>query len=263
MKTGIMKKRRGGFTLVELITVIAIMAILVTLLVGAFGGIKNYQAGVSTDQMMSALTAALRQYYADNASYPWVDTSIPFSASLATQVGDFKPASADLQPPTGTAGVNVVLDQPSALLYNALSAKHGHGAYFPGGAGETMTKKTLSSGTGTVLYQFPVFVDGWGRQIYYWPADLAAAPPATVRPPRATGDGVTVTLSLPPGSYQCPVHRQIKANVPGVCSYVDPVTNAPCGRQMVCPRGPILESLGSLENNDRDNVISWGTLTSP
>ena len=73
-----------------------------------------------------------------------------------------------------------------------------HGSAFPGGAGETMVKKNVNTSTGLVQCTYPVYVDGWGRQIYYWPADLAVS--STVRTRRA-GDGATpVAFVLP----QCP-----------------------------------------------------------
>ena len=60
MKFATSRRRPGGFTLIELITVVAILAILVTLVIGAYGGIKNYQAAVATQHIFATLDAALR-----------------------------------------------------------------------------------------------------------------------------------------------------------------------------------------------------------
>jgi hypothetical protein len=128
-----------------------------------------------------------------------------------------------------------------------LNARHGHGAAFPGGTSETLMKKVVSA-TGSIVCSYYVYTDGWGRQIYYWPPNLAVS--NSVRT-RTTPTG-SVTFVLPPLSFTCPIHGEVKMSAYGTCST--------CSRKLICPSGPVLESLGSYENDDADNLVNWGTI---
>jgi len=143
-----------GFTLVELITVMAILGILVTLMVGAYQGIQRRAAIDATKEMLRALNTALRNFYDDFGYYPWT-SDIPskymgdFEDYAKKALGDF-----DLVAPSG--------DREEELLYAALTAHVRRGPYFRGGGA-----KTVVMGEGT--NRFLVFGDGWGRPIQYKP----------------------------------------------------------------------------------------------
>lgn len=65
-----MKTARNGFTLIELMVVITVIAILSTL---ALFGIAKAQASArdtSRQQIMNGVRTALERYYADNQAYP-------------------------------------------------------------------------------------------------------------------------------------------------------------------------------------------------
>jgi prepilin-type N-terminal cleavage/methylation domain-containing protein len=64
------EKRLGSFTLVELLTVMAIIAILVALVLAASGGMMNKAARNRASTEIQGMSAALESYKADNGIYP-------------------------------------------------------------------------------------------------------------------------------------------------------------------------------------------------
>lgn len=135
---------RRAFTLVELVVVMGILAILVTLVVGAIKGIQTTVAAESTRELLSALDGALQRYYQDWGAYPF----------NVTMPGD---------PILMKAVAKDILDmgsEPEAVLYVALNLKLRHGPYMPAGVGSTQERR---QGAGT----YTVYVDGWGRTVVY------------------------------------------------------------------------------------------------
>ena len=65
-----MKKRCHGFTLVELLTVMAIIMILAGLVLGTSGYVQKKGARARAEAEIAALSAALESYKADNGIYP-------------------------------------------------------------------------------------------------------------------------------------------------------------------------------------------------
>ena len=91
----------AGFTLIELITVVAILGILTMLMVGAVQGIRDKMARDATFQAFQAIDAALQTYYEDwGNKYPWIavetDTADQFGKvdSTSTSVTFCRPAPA-------------------------------------------------------------------------------------------------------------------------------------------------------------------------
>ena len=125
-----MKPMKHFFTLIEILTVAAIIAILAGISVGVIGLINNKNAEAKTQATIKALELALGQFKADNGHF-YLGSATLNTPSLLTvpnpsSVGDLK----------GT--LLKYLDQK---LLNSAS----------------------KPGTGTNLY----FVDGWGRPLIY------------------------------------------------------------------------------------------------
>jgi general secretion pathway protein G len=70
MNTPHKKTSSGGFTLMELLIVIAIIAILASLVLAAAGSVQKKGARSRTEAEIAALGAALESYKADNGDYP-------------------------------------------------------------------------------------------------------------------------------------------------------------------------------------------------
>jgi prepilin-type N-terminal cleavage/methylation domain-containing protein len=173
MKPDGSRNRRRAFTLVELITVVAILGILVTLMVGAVQGARNYVARRATIQMFAALDAALQRYFEDYNLYPYTQT-----------VGDYGWVDASLRVTTGQ------LEDWEATLYKALNSKTRHGPYFQGSSALVISR-IIGAGT-TSPKTYYLFADGWGRKIYYRkPSDAIA------RRNMATADLPPTALNLP------------------------------------------------------------------
>jgi prepilin-type N-terminal cleavage/methylation domain-containing protein len=152
------KRRSRGFTLIELITVVAILGILVTLTVGAVQGIQTYVARSATQEIFVALDAALQSYYNDWGKYPHPNplTTGEYYAGVAA---DYSPLAATST--TSQASRN-------AVLFAALTMTQRKGPYFTGGMSQARLKKTADSPP----KQYYVFVDGWGNEINYLPSTL-------------------------------------------------------------------------------------------
>ncbi len=99
-------RRSHAFTLIELLTVIAIVAILIAISLGAISGVKERASLVRARSELAALAAALEDYKRLYGDYP--------------QLGDFTQAPAT---PAGTAGPGIMTTQ--AKLFNCLTGVLG------------------------------------------------------------------------------------------------------------------------------------------
>lgn len=64
------KKNEKGFTLIELIIVIAVLGILATLTIPKVIGVKNNAEAATDEANKKIIRNALERYYADKATYP-------------------------------------------------------------------------------------------------------------------------------------------------------------------------------------------------
>jgi prepilin-type N-terminal cleavage/methylation domain-containing protein len=94
MESIILKRNRSGFTLLELLIVIAIIGILVTIGAVSYSSAQKKSRDSRRQADMKAVQGAWEQYYADN------NGSYPASCSVAA---DYLPAGLPGDPKTGDA----------------------------------------------------------------------------------------------------------------------------------------------------------------
>jgi len=151
--------RPRGFTLVELITVIAILGILVTLTVGAVQGVRNYVARKATEEIFAALDAALQRYCAEWGKFP--DVVAIAGQSDYGLVNAVDNVCAPLGTVTSTQAASFQRAR-DAMLYAVLTMTERGGPYYRGSVSQA---KMLNEPT--TLTPYRVFVDGWKREILY------------------------------------------------------------------------------------------------
>ena len=105
-----LKQKSKGFTIVELLIVIVVIAILATLVIVTFTGIQQKARDSKRETDIDALDSHLEAFYADNGYYPtWDDLNTP--SWVASNMKGFDPSAltdpkgngiSDAQPATGT-----------------------------------------------------------------------------------------------------------------------------------------------------------------
>lgn len=165
--------REAGFTLVELLTVIAIIIILAGLILSTAGYVQRKGAAARASAEIAALSSACENYKADNGIYPRAPQSTPGIPS--TSVTDALDAKTAPDPSTYTAA--------SLYLYKELSGDKspvdravdaGQKSYFE-------FKPTMLSGTSPAVTGI---IDPFGNSYGYstaYAGDLDATP--VVNPP--------------------------------------------------------------------------------
>ena len=81
------KTPRDGYTLIELLIVIAIIAILASLVLSAAGYVQKKGARSRAEAEIAAVGAALESYKADNGDYPSGSASLVLVTSLMPSSG--------------------------------------------------------------------------------------------------------------------------------------------------------------------------------
>jgi len=152
---------RAGFTLVELVTVIAILGILVTLSVGGIQAVQHSIATSATKQMFRALEAALNRYYQDWGAYPYLSN---VNDSYGQKVMGLIDTTSTDSPykARGYASVSGTDEKKAFMLYVALNLDRRKGPYFEGTGAAVVQVPTATAGR-----SFPAYADGWGRPIGY------------------------------------------------------------------------------------------------
>lgn len=178
-----------AFTLVELVTVMGILAILTALIVGAAQGLHDRAARNTTVRILAALDAALQRYYDDWGKFPWYKNE---SGDLAELLGPVAGWDDDEAVPSYCPVLRVPQDagmetKVGAMLYAALNMRERNGPYISGGASKEVRLK------GSQYRACRVYVDGWGRPIHYFQpqTDHSINPPRLVPMPLLMSEGRT------------------------------------------------------------------------
>lgn len=118
---------RSGFTLVELLTVVAIIGILAGLILSTSGYIQKKAARSRAEAEIAAMEAALESYKADNGAYPQAPDSgtsaaannetllnalFPYADNTAKIYMEFKPSQLDSQDPASATRILDPWGQP-------------------------------------------------------------------------------------------------------------------------------------------------------
>jgi prepilin-type N-terminal cleavage/methylation domain-containing protein len=149
---------RRAFTLVELITVMAILAVLTAMVVGAARGIREGARRQATLNLFQGLKAALRNYsVAYSGKYPWKEDFGPMrDVTTTTGYNEWKVLFPSQQYPSSSWEY-----YEEAILYAGLMTTARGGPFARGLAGRTVAYAD-SGGK-----KFALFADGWGRPIRY------------------------------------------------------------------------------------------------
>lgn len=129
MKKRIAQAVSEGFTLVELLIVIALLGVIATIVIAAINPIEQANrasdAGLKADG--SQMVSAIQRYYVSHSSYPWMDndpttyssadTSFPFTSAESALVGLCGSAC------TGASGTTGLLITSDELQTTFLSRK--------------------------------------------------------------------------------------------------------------------------------------------
>ena len=169
--------RRGGraFTLIELITVMAIMATLMAMIVGVVPSIQDAWRARITRTRLLAVVAALQAYAEDyNDKYPWTADDVSTrDVTTTTGLNEKKVLfPAEHYPSSGWQYYE------EAILYAALTSTLRRGPYYRAAGGQAVVRK---DGT----QEFNLLADGWERPILY------EYEPATVLLVRSVGKNGT------------------------------------------------------------------------
>jgi len=142
---------RRAFTLIELITVVAIMAILMAMIVGVAPPIQDAWRARLTRTRLLAVVAALQAYAGDyNGKFPYTEDK----DNIMVKVDDAAILGVDLSSAPSEYKAEVV-------LYGALTSTRRRGPYYKGAGGQTVVRK------GTGDKEFTLLADGWERPIRY------------------------------------------------------------------------------------------------
>lgn len=122
-------KSNGGFTLVEMLTVMFIIGVLASLILGVHGFVNGKAARARAEGEIQAISAACENYKSDNGSYPRFDKTTATGSQLGTQgvVTGTAPGLTQAAPPISPmndgdpTGAKSPYKQASQYLYGELA----------------------------------------------------------------------------------------------------------------------------------------------
>lgn len=72
--------RQSGFTLIEMLMVMAVIGILAAIIIGISSGVRDSQARAKAKGELAILAQVLEQYKSTHGDYPWAQTESPVSS---------------------------------------------------------------------------------------------------------------------------------------------------------------------------------------
>jgi prepilin-type N-terminal cleavage/methylation domain-containing protein len=174
--------RLASFTLIELLTVIAIIGILAALTLMAGEAVMNHAARSRASSEIQAMSTAIESYKADNGTYPSADT---FASTNQYSAVD----------PSTAMGNNY--QTSSQILYQALAGKTNFlDTPVAGGPKSYMTfrrnqvgNSSTAAGTGAGATTSTYVQDPFGNSYGYYTGDVPVPPATTQQNPPYKGTG--------------------------------------------------------------------------
>jgi prepilin-type N-terminal cleavage/methylation domain-containing protein len=158
------KKRHSSFTLVELLTVIAIIGILVAITLQAASGVMAKAARSRASSEIQAISAALESYKNDNGAYPQA-----FGLLTNTAASPYTSLTID--------GSTTAYQTNSAVIYQALTGMTNFGNTPITGTKTYMAFKSGQLGNFSSSASSPVYIqDPWGYSYGYSTGTTNGAP---------------------------------------------------------------------------------------
>jgi len=150
-------KDRASFTLIELLTVMAIIAILAALVLGAASGVMKQALRKRASTEIQAMCTALESYKTDNATYPQSD-GVLVSSSYVTY-----------------DGTTLNYQTNSTLLFTALWGTNAYTAAPAAGMTVYLPSVKISQVGNPAAYSY--FKDPWGYSYGYSTATITTTTP--------------------------------------------------------------------------------------
>jgi type II secretory pathway pseudopilin PulG len=156
-------RRPDSFTIIELLTVIAIIAILLGILLAAMSGVMRTAGRDRARSEIQAMSAALESYKADNGIYPTPTVGTGFNTT-----NDYTTASATT--------ANGQYQASSAFLYEQLTGTTNYGQLPLTGTKSYMPFKSTQLGNDTPTSSSPIYVrDPFGNSYGYFTGTVSGA----------------------------------------------------------------------------------------
>jgi prepilin-type N-terminal cleavage/methylation domain-containing protein len=242
------RRHRAGFTLVELLTVIAIIGVLAAMVLAAMAGVRNKAKKVKAQLEMSQLALAIQHYDSTYGRFPVSDAAQAAAnanqGNAAQQNGDFTYGGIIGGVSVFTPNYQVTNDQVVAILMNltnypntsnpTVNANYMKNPQQQIFLNAKMSGDTSSPGIGTDL----VYRDPWGNP-YIITMDLnydEICEDAFYKSTTVAAGGLNGLVQAPDGNY------------------------ADRGKVMVWSAGPdgkIDSGLAGNQGVNKDNVLSW------
>ena len=164
--------RRRGFTIIELLAVIAILSVLMTIVVTAAAGVFRASRGKRADAMKVALQAAIASYHAADPNGQW--PSEIESKAEAGESGWLSDAAAQnvfrkiVQRSTGESGTILPLIDPSALFVAPSGAQDGKTVGLSFNEARQGTEKRQKLSVSNMCFGYPDESSGKFRRFYIY-----------------------------------------------------------------------------------------------